>query len=93
MSSKVKEIPLVWLAASACTGCSISLLNTTSPSIKNILIDEIIPGVHINLRFHQTIMAGSGEQAVTVKDNTPQNRSISQRLLVLNRCIVGYPVP
>ena len=57
----VKEIPLLWLAASACTGCSVSLLNTASPTIRNVLVDQVIPGVHINLRFHQTIMAGSGE--------------------------------
>jgi len=66
----VKEIPLVWLAASACTGCSVSLLNSASPTIKNILIDQIIPGVHINLRFHPTIMAGSGEQAIQVLEDT-----------------------
>jgi len=70
MSSKVKEIPLVWLAASACTGCSISLLNSASPTIKNILVDQIIPGVHINLRFHQTIMAGAGEQVIKVLEDT-----------------------
>ena len=72
MSSIVKEIPLVWLAASGCTGCSISLLNSASPRIKNILIDQIIPGVHINLRFHQTIMAGAGEQAIKVLEDTAE---------------------
>jgi len=65
-----KEIPLVWLAASACTGCSISLLNSASPTIKNILIDQIIPGVHINLRFHPTIMAGAGEQVIKALEDT-----------------------
>ncbi len=71
----VKEIPLVWLAASACTGCSISLLNSASPRIKNILIDQIIPGVHINLRYHQTLMAGTGEQVIKVLEDTiPQKK-------------------
>ena len=70
----IKEIPLVWLAGSACTGCSISLLNSASPTIKNILIDEIIPGVHINLRFHQTIMAGAGEQVVRVLEDTAREK-------------------
>jgi hydrogenase small subunit len=70
----IKEIPLVWLAGSACTGCSISLLNSSSPTIKNILIDEIIPGVHINLRFHQTIMAGAGEQVVKVLEDTAREK-------------------
>ena len=70
VDSMIKEIPLVWLAASACTGCSVSLLNSASPKIKNILIDEIVPGVHINLRFHQTIMTGAGQQAIKVLSST-----------------------
>ncbi|MFC1900173.1 hydrogenase small subunit [Chloroflexota bacterium] len=65
-----KEIPLVWLAGASCTGCSVSLLNTASPTIKNVLIDEVIPGVHINLRYHQTIMAGAGDQAMEALENT-----------------------
>ena len=82
MSSIVKEIPLVWLAASGCTGCSISLLNSASPRIKNILIDQIIPGVHINLRFHQTIMAGAGEQAIKVLEDTVEEKKGNYLLAV-----------
>jgi len=78
----VKEIPLVWLPASACTGCSVSLLNSASPSIKNILIDQIIPGVHINLRFHPTIMAGSGEQAIQVLEDTATEKQGNYVLVV-----------
>jgi len=70
----VKEIPLVWLAASGCTGCSVSLLNSASPTIKNILVDQIIPGVHINLRFHPTIMAGSGEQVIKALEDTVKEK-------------------
>jgi hydrogenase small subunit len=66
----VKEIPVVWLQAAACTGCSVSLLNAQSPSIKNLLVDEVIPGVHINLRFHATVMAGSGDVALKYLDDT-----------------------
>ncbi|MFC1912632.1 hypothetical protein ACFLX7_00300 [Chloroflexota bacterium] len=66
----VKGIPLVWLAASACTGCSVSLLNLANPSIKNILIDQVVPGVHINLGFHPTIMAGTEEQVIEALENT-----------------------
>ncbi len=66
----VKEIPVVWLQAAACTGCSVSLLNAQSPSIKNLLVDEVIPGVHVNLRFHATVMAGSGDVALKYLDDT-----------------------
>jgi hydrogenase small subunit len=70
----VKEIPLVWLPAAACTGCSISLLNTASPTIKNLLVDEVIPGVHVNLRFHPTIMAGSGDIVIKELEETAKQK-------------------
>ena len=59
--SETEEYPVFWLQAAACTGCSISVLNSVSPTIKNILIDEVIPGKHIKLKYHATIMAGQGE--------------------------------
>ncbi|MDY6917124.1 MAG: hydrogenase small subunit [Chloroflexota bacterium] len=66
----VNEIPVVWLQMAACTGCSVSLLNSASPTIKNLLIDQVVPGVHVNLRFHATIMAGAGEPAMEVLEDT-----------------------
>lgn len=78
----IKEIPLVWLPASACTGCSVSLLNSNDPSVKNILIDQIIPGVHINLRFHPTLMAGSGNQIIQALENTSVEKKGSYILVV-----------
>ncbi len=73
MSETVKEIPVVWLQAATCTGCSVSLLNIASPTIKNVLIDQIIPGVHINLRYHATIMAGAGEPVIQVMEDTARD--------------------
>lgn len=77
-----KEIPVIWLATGACTGCSVSLLNTASPTIKNLLIDEVIPGVHVNLRFHATIMAGSGEPAIKVMEDTARYKKNGYVLVV-----------
>ena len=37
----VKELPVVYLQTAACSGCAVSLLNTASPTIKNVLIDQI----------------------------------------------------
>jgi hydrogenase small subunit len=93
-----KEIPLVWLGASGCTGCSISLLNTASPTIKNLLVDEVIPGVHINLRFHQTIMAASGSLAIEALESTAREKKGGYVLAVdgaipagnrANYCVMG----
>jgi hydrogenase small subunit len=70
----VKEIPVVYLQAASCTGCAVSSLNTASPTIKNVLIDQIAPGVHINLRFHPVIMAAAGDLAIEVMENTARQK-------------------
>ncbi len=71
----VKEIPVIWLQGAACTGCTVSLLNSASPTIKNILIDQVVPGMHVNLLFHTTVMAGAGESVLEVlRDATKEKR-------------------
>jgi hydrogenase small subunit len=69
-----EEYRVIWLQGAGCTGCSVSVLNSASPSIKNILIDEVIPGKHVNLRFHPTVMAASGQIAIEVMEKTPQEK-------------------
>ncbi len=64
------EFPVIWLQGGACTGCAVSVLNVVSPTIKNVLVDEVLPGKHINLRYHPTVMAGSGESALQVLEAT-----------------------
>lgn len=64
--SETVEHGAVWLQGAGCSGCSVSLLNGLSPSVKNLLIDEIVPGQHVSLRFHATVMAGQGAPAVSV---------------------------
>ncbi|HEX7364653.1 MAG TPA: hydrogenase small subunit [Dehalococcoidia bacterium] len=70
--ANVQEIPLVWIQAGTCTGCSVSVLNSVSPTIKNVLIDEVVPGKHINLKFHATVMAGEGDAVIEVLENAPK---------------------
>lgn len=66
----VQEIPVLWVQLGTCTGCSVSALNSVSPSIKNVLIDEVIPGKHINLLFQATVMAGQGHPVLQVLEDT-----------------------
>ncbi len=66
----VKELPVVYLQTAGCSGCAVSLLNSASPTIKNVLIDQIAPGVHINLRFHPVIMAAAGDLAIQALEDT-----------------------
>lgn len=72
VKSKVEEYPVIWFQAGTCTGCSVSILNSVSPTIKNVLIDEVIPGKHINLKFQATIMAGQGDAVIKVLEETPK---------------------
>lgn len=77
-----EEIPVIWLQGAGCTGCSVSVLNSVSPSIKNVLIDEVIPGKHINLKFHPTVMAGAGDEVIEILQETQQQKKGGYILVV-----------
>jgi len=70
MASQVKQIPVVWYQAASCSGDSVALLNTTNPNVRQVLVDEIVPGVHINLLFQMTIMAGQGAPIIEILQTT-----------------------
>jgi hydrogenase small subunit len=53
---------VIWLQGSTCSGCSVSLLNSVEPKIADVLLKVI------NLKYHQVIMAGSGELCAEVLD-------------------------
>ncbi|MFC2056302.1 hydrogenase small subunit [Chloroflexota bacterium] len=77
-----EEFPVIWLQGAGCTGCSVSVLNSVSPNIKNVLIDEVIPGKHVNLRFHPNVMAGAGAGIIDVLEKTRQQKENSYILVV-----------
>lgn len=58
--------PVVWLSGSGCTGCSVSLLNATNPTIDKVLTETV------SLKFHPTLMTAAGELAVTAATSTAQ---------------------
>ncbi len=66
--AETREMPVIWVQAATCSGCSVSVLNSAAPKITDLLLSEVIPGRHINLRFQATVMAGSGEPVVEVLD-------------------------
>jgi len=66
--AKTKEYPAVWLQCAGCSGCSVALLNAESPTAKNVVVDQLVPGAHVSLKFHPTIMAGSGEMALSMTE-------------------------
>lgn len=72
MAGEVKEKPVIWIQAASDSGCSVSMLNSVRPEIQTVLLDEIVPGQHINLRFQATIMAGQGEPVVRILDSASE---------------------
>jgi hydrogenase small subunit len=77
-----KEYTVIWLQGAGCTGCSVSTLNAVSPRIQNLLLDELVPGKHINLRFQMTIMAGEGEPVIEVLRDTQKQKKGEYILIV-----------
>jgi hydrogenase small subunit len=69
---RTEEYPVLWIQGGGCSGCSVSLLNAVSPNARNILVDEIVPGKHLNVRFHPTVMAGAGDPAMAELERTRQ---------------------
>ncbi len=86
MSSQVIEFPAIWIAGAACSGCSISLLNTINPSIQNVLVDPVLPGKHVSLKFHTTVMAGQGEPVLKVMMDTASQKA-DEFLLIIDGSI------
>lgn len=62
----VAEIPVLWLQAGCCTGCSVSVLNSKSPEIQDVLLGEVIPGKHVSMLWHPNVSAAQGHDAVKV---------------------------
>ena len=58
-------LPVVWLQGQACTGCSVSLLN----SVYYDTIDHLLTST-LDLNYHSTVMAGAGDAAVAAAEAT-----------------------
>lgn len=58
--------PVIWLSGAGCTGCSISLLNTVSPTIDSLLTTSV------SLKYHSTLMAAAGDLAVAAARTAAQ---------------------
>lgn len=77
-----KEYPVVWFQGAGCTGCSVSFLNSPGLKVQDILLDEIVPGKKVNLRFHLTIMAGQGETVIELLRDTEEERKGEYILII-----------
>lgn len=81
---------VVWLQAAGCTGCSVSLMNADYPDIKNLLLDEIVPGKGIGLVFHPTLMGPTGRPALEVLEKVPAEEAGEYVLVVEGAIPTGH---
>lgn len=58
VAANLGKKPVVWMQGQGCTGCSESLISSLNPSADQILLDVL------SVRYHPTLMAGAGEQAI-----------------------------
>ena len=76
--------PVIWLQASGCTGCSVSLLNyidaATGREIDEVLLEDI------SLKYHPTVMAAAGDLAIAAATDA-RTRYASQYILVVEGAI------
>ena len=56
--------PVIWIQAASCTGCSVSLLNSVHPAIKEVLLDII------SLKYQPNVSAATGDMAVQAIEKT-----------------------
>jgi hydrogenase small subunit len=69
-AASVAELPVVWIQGAGCTGCSVSVLNSLSPKIQDVLVNQVIPGKHVSLRVHPTVMAAQGDAVLQAMEDT-----------------------
>ncbi|MHB8279704.1 MAG: hydrogenase small subunit [Candidatus Humimicrobiaceae bacterium] len=67
-------IPVINIQGQNCTGCATSTLCSEYPSIKNILLQDIIPGFKLEFIFHPNIMTASGNLAMEILENTAKEK-------------------
>jgi len=79
---RTNEHSILWIQGATCTGCSVSVLNSVAPNARNLLVDEVIPGHHLNLRFLPTVMAGAGEVAMEELNATHADKKGEYLLVV-----------
>ncbi len=86
LQEAVKEYPIIWLQASTCSGCSVSVINTIHPSIKNVILEQVLPGHRLILSYHGTLMAATGSLSIEAARETAR-KFVGKYVLVVEGAI------
>lgn len=66
--SNFDKIHVIWIHGQSCTGDTVSFLNSTHPSVLDLLTGFIPPAAGVNLDYQPTIMLPWGEEAIKAVD-------------------------
>lgn len=55
------RVPVIWLHFQDCTGCSEAITRSHTPSLTNLILNDV------SLNYHETLMAAAGHQAEAAK--------------------------
>lgn len=84
--SEIEKIHVIWLPGLACTGCTISLLNASHPSVLDLLTGFIPQAAGVTLDYHSTIMLQWGDEALEAV-NAAEKGDLEPFVLVLEGAI------
>jgi len=73
LEEKLAMHPVLWLQGGSCTGCSVSFLNVVDPDIKKVLLDPVVPGHQLSVKFHPNVSAAAGDVAINAIEDTAKN--------------------
>ncbi len=72
----LEHTPVIWVQAAGCTGCTVAFLNMVkNESTKVTTVDDMLMN-HIDLKYHNTLMAMSGREAVEMLNPPSHNNYI-----------------
>jgi hydrogenase small subunit len=72
LQEAIQKYPIIWLQTSTCSGCSVSVINTIHPSIKNVILEQVLPGHQLILTYHGTLMAATGTLSIKAARESAQ---------------------
>jgi len=84
--AEIDKIHVIWLPGQACTGCTVSLLNASHPSVLDLLTGFIPQAAGVTLDYHATIMLPWGEEALQAV-NAAEKGELGPFVLVLEGAI------
>ncbi|MFH1150237.1 MAG: hydrogenase small subunit [Actinomycetota bacterium] len=74
---------VIWIQGQSCTGCSVSFLNSNYPSVADLVINKL------SVRYHPTLMAGTGRTAIQAIEDTVAGAGEGQPFVL----VAEGPVP